>query len=686
MWYTHSYRRNLIDMHIEEWNPEFLCRLDPESYMDALKRARVQTAMLYANSHVGVCYWPTRHGKQHKLLKGQDFLGTMIEKCHNADISVVVYFTLVYDNYCYAEHPQWRNVNEYGKYTREQQESALFLGPRYGTICINHAEYREYVKQQLKELMDRYQFEGFFLDMTFWPVVCQCDACRERYRRETGKEIPETMDWDDPDWLLFQKKREGWMSDFAMEMTDFIKQAQPSLSVEHQYSSAVFSWRRGVTEGNAFASDYAGGDLYGGLSEQSFACKLYRSLSQNQPFEYMTSRCDPGLSCHTRNKSLRRLAQHTCISYAHHGAFLFIDAIDPDGTIHKKPYDWMGEIYEKTIPCEPYFIGKPIREAAIYFSLKGKYDPKNSGHRVTDPENPERFPHLDACLGAAAALKSANILYDVASTKNLGFLADVKLLIVPDLYRLEEEAEDVIIEYVEAGGTLYISGGTASEKMMRLIGLSCERTERKGPVYFAPRRNSLGLYQNGTDPVPLTVTEDMRHTVRLTGDGEILAYLSLPYTDPKDSSVFASIHSNPPGIVTPEPAVVFCRRGKGKIIWSAASAEKSADADSRAFFLETVRALLGKELFLTSDAPFAVEITAYQTEDGILLHLTDQQETEPPLPTGEIHISLLMRGRKATAAVQMPEGKPLAYTQTGERLSLTVPPFAVHTMAVIKTE
>ena len=32
-WYEHSYRRHLADMHIEDWDPEFLRDFSPETYV-----------------------------------------------------------------------------------------------------------------------------------------------------------------------------------------------------------------------------------------------------------------------------------------------------------------------------------------------------------------------------------------------------------------------------------------------------------------------------------------------------------------------------------------------------------------------------------------------------------------------------------------------------------------------------
>jgi len=32
-WYTKAFRRNVIDMHIADWNPEFLAKFDPAAYV-----------------------------------------------------------------------------------------------------------------------------------------------------------------------------------------------------------------------------------------------------------------------------------------------------------------------------------------------------------------------------------------------------------------------------------------------------------------------------------------------------------------------------------------------------------------------------------------------------------------------------------------------------------------------------
>ena len=72
--------------------------------------------------------------------------------------------------------------------------------------------------------------------MTFWPDVCYCPYCTERFRKEHGAEPPRIVNWDDPIWRMFQKARQQWMLEFAMLVTKTIKEVRP-ITVNHQYST-----------------------------------------------------------------------------------------------------------------------------------------------------------------------------------------------------------------------------------------------------------------------------------------------------------------------------------------------------------------------------------------------------------------------------------------------------------------
>ena len=51
MWYQTACRRHLCDMHIEDWDEQFLSRFSPEKYVQDLVTAKVQNPMIYLQSH-----------------------------------------------------------------------------------------------------------------------------------------------------------------------------------------------------------------------------------------------------------------------------------------------------------------------------------------------------------------------------------------------------------------------------------------------------------------------------------------------------------------------------------------------------------------------------------------------------------------------------------------------------------
>jgi len=95
-------------MHIDDWDERFLSQLEPKGYVELLKEANVSTAMIYATSHIGHCYFKTKTGHMHRGIKGRDITGELIELCHKEGMNVVIYYSLIYNNWAYDNHPEWR--------------------------------------------------------------------------------------------------------------------------------------------------------------------------------------------------------------------------------------------------------------------------------------------------------------------------------------------------------------------------------------------------------------------------------------------------------------------------------------------------------------------------------------------------------------------------------------------------
>ena len=177
-WYQRVYRRNVIDMHITDWNEKFLSEFNPENYVEMLRLAQVKSAVVCAQSHVGLSNFPTKVGRTHNGMKGKDHLRRVIELCHQSGIGVQLYFSVIFDRWAYDNHPDWRIILVNGKQAAEKS--------RQGLNCPN-SPYREYVAARIEEICQQFDFEGIRFDMTFWPAVCYCAHCQKRFENEDGR-------------------------------------------------------------------------------------------------------------------------------------------------------------------------------------------------------------------------------------------------------------------------------------------------------------------------------------------------------------------------------------------------------------------------------------------------------------------------------------------------------------------
>ena len=119
-WYSDNYRRHLLDMHIEDWDEKFLSEFDPEEYFNNLKLAKIQCAMIYLQSHVGLCNFPTKVSEEHKAFVGNDKMKRLIKLCRENGIKVVGYYSLIHNNRAEIDHPDWKMVEADGKTPREK--------------------------------------------------------------------------------------------------------------------------------------------------------------------------------------------------------------------------------------------------------------------------------------------------------------------------------------------------------------------------------------------------------------------------------------------------------------------------------------------------------------------------------------------------------------------------------------
>lgn len=624
MWYEKDYRRIFMDMHLNDTNEAYLSKLDVDRFVECLKQADATSVVVKAKSHVGLHYWPGKYGKMHSVLQKRnlDYVGEMTKKCHENGINVIVYFSQIYDNYAYEHHKSWRLRSAVLTPSRLTLPGKV---NRYGLVCPNNPDYRKYCSDILTELAENYEFDGMFLDMPFWPYPCYCKHCTEKFFKETGKFIPRIYNFSKPIWREYIHARQRWIQEFMQVNTDAIKKVNPNISVEHNMAGIGLSWINGNTENNMICSDYAGGDYYGGYSEQSFMCKYYNNVTENKPFCYITSRCDNNLYFHTVSRTMEDLLIHSVTALVHNGAFSICDAMNPDGTITENMYyGAIRQVFSKTKPLEKYVSGNLLTDAAVWY---------NTNYKVND--NFIKSPML-----IAEILREKNIAFDVVGSKNLKEL-NAKVLCIADAQEITDEELNAICKYVEKGGNVFVTGSFGNNKAFEeFIGVEQERISEYTYCYINPKEKFKEIMKNFDEKSPYPVEHTAIETKVKDKNVEVLATLTYPYTLRSEQD-FAAIHSDPPGISTEIPAITKAKRGKGYVIWVATPLELTQAHNCRQAVADIILSLCGeKPRVFESNAPSFVEIVRWEKDGENYLAVINQQDKTPVFPLDHIHITV----------------------------------------------
>jgi hypothetical protein len=454
----------LLDMHIPDWDPSFLSRYDPAHVASLYERADVSSVMLYCNSHAGLTYWPT--AEMHPGVRGRDVVGDLLHHVHEKGIAACAYYSVVFDNRAVLDHPDWwvRPV---------VAGDGLGASPllRYGVCCPNNPDYVEFTRGRIEDLLKRYAFDCLFYDMTFWPAVCGCGHCRARF----GGSFPDVVDWTSPAWCAFQSFRERSIAQFVRTIVGYAKAVRPDMPVYNNFALAVADWWPGFPFEIADEIDFTGGDMYGDHVEQLVVSKLMGNLSPRTPPEFMTSTC-VNLRDHARLKDREQLRMQAFAATAVGSAMLFIDAIDPDGRTNDALYDVIGGIFAETRVYEPFLGGRPVEDVAVYHSSESRMRFAEHGapvgRRRTGPT-----PHQSAVRSACRALQRAHVPFGVITRRQLSSLSEFRVVVLPDVSRMDADEVDALREYVRSGGHVYATGMTSlTETSASVTTISCSQT------------------------------------------------------------------------------------------------------------------------------------------------------------------------------------------------------------------
>lgn len=651
-WYKKDILRNLVDMHIPN-GEGYLEKFDAKKYAENIKKSGASVAYIYGSNCLGLCFYPTKIGLRHKAAE-RDIFGQALAECKKAGLDTVGYLNS-WGTFVCDEHPEWSVIDKNGVSLRDSE--------RFGNPCPNNPEYSEYFTSLVREFTSMYDLDGLWIDMVgIWSSVCYCRGCRERFFKEYGKKLPETDSMQSADFVDYVRFKGKSVAEYAHKIRAAAHESNPDLTVSIQAASAAIDpLYKGCCDLEFFtASDYLAADFYVGRSGVNAISRMFYKLSENLPYEFMTSRCSE-LNFHTMNKDINDILNQAYAAFMYKGAFLLIDAIDPSGEMNSDFYDKISYIHKQLEPYYPYvdYEEEPIREAAVYFNFDSF---THTSGRVLPIDAQSSKLMLERLKSIGEALTSVHIDYDIISPKNISELKNYKLLIISSLEMMSEKEVDAIRSFVKNGGRLYISGaaslrddkGILRDNFMLsdVIGADfCGRFDVR-PNYIAPTVEDADIFGEHTRKYPHMMEPDEAVVkVRAHKDSNVLATVTLPISDVCDTKIFSSAISNPPIIETEYPGIFEHAYGNGLVIYSAGVIERSAQPDNVKLFTTLISRLIC-DMTVEVSAPSCVDFTVYKNKSGNLrAHFLNSQSILPPIRIDSIYAKIKI-GDKNVAKVR----------------------------------
>lgn len=447
----------LLHYYLPGWPKKLLWDKQPKEIVGILRESSIDMIYFDVKGVEGYVMYDSAEGVQHPIYRNTQIMSELIEECHGNDIAIGAYYIVGWENLSGKLNPDWLVKTASGKPVRVECWPLDIL-------CIN-SPFRDVAMTQIAEIVDRYDFDGLWLDEPCFEEssgedpTCYCPFCQQKFRSRFGSAIPQ-KDWSSELWRTFVRWREESVERFLEEVWDLVKARDPELPITFNGTTALprVSWTMGVCGERAFRyTDFASVEVYpevDGYARPYIWPKLARAMaaaadSHAKELEVIGTRYR-GIPYDGsfRNRATMEWEIATAMSSGAH--YMFTDMPYPDGNIERSFYREIGEIYREAGEKTPYLGGEPLEFAAVAYSHTTRL---LSARDDADARYTESFCGTCKALAEAEAHVpwSCIVEADLSDSERLG---RYPVVVLPDVVCLSDHQVEAIAEYVKGGGGL----------------------------------------------------------------------------------------------------------------------------------------------------------------------------------------------------------------------------------------
>jgi len=199
----------------------------------------------------------------------RDALAGWREAARRLGVPLHCHYSGIWDAAAGEKHPEWRRVNADG--TRDPSK-----------MCVRGGYLEGLLIPQLRELIDRYEVDGFWVDGDIWAAApCWCERCKAAFTEKTG--IPEApLSPQDPDWnawILFTLES---YNEYVTRYCDFVHEYKPGVKVCANWIQTIHNPGR-----PAVPTDWISGDNPHSHGQDRARCEARFISTRGKPWDIM---------------------------------------------------------------------------------------------------------------------------------------------------------------------------------------------------------------------------------------------------------------------------------------------------------------------------------------------------------------------------------------------------------------
>lgn len=465
------FRQVNLDFHTSEKIEGIGEKFSRKQFQDALIKGHVDSVTLFAKCHHGWSYHPASENEMHPHLTF-DLLGTQIDAAHNIGVKTPVYISAGLDEKEARRHPEWlvRNTDESTTWARD------FTEPGYHRLCMA-SPYRQKLMRQIEEVCRNYDADGIFLDIA-GVQPCYCQNCiRER----------ESMGMDPYDEKAAAEHAELVYRRYADEARAAVDKYKPGLPLFHN-GGHIRQGRRDLVRYNTHLEIESLPTGGWGYDHFPFSAKYCSGLGM----EYlgMTGKFHSSWGEFGGFKHPNALRYEVSLSAAMGAKSSIGDQLAPDGRMDPVTYGLIGTAYAELEEKEPWLEGaEQIADIAVI-------SPEACGTEFSTAQTTQ----VDSVgSGITRIMLEGKYLFDIVDLES--DIDKYKVIILPDVVRIDGGYEQKLRRFLENGGKILASGkaGLKADKdeFCFDFGAEYEGENPYCPDYFRPKTEINGMGDTG---------------------------------------------------------------------------------------------------------------------------------------------------------------------------------------------